>query len=140
MVCFDAPAAEGQAEAQAGAIGASLLERAEQVVDMSAWHRRIHPRSTSTRSAAPTRSVTGAVRPGELNAFLQQVSNDCSKTDRSASIAASSSSAITVKLMPRAVASVQAGGRLQTVGYKPHPVLDALGETDLGERASDEVA
>ena len=34
IVRFDAPSAEGEAKAQAGAIGAALLERAEQLVDV----------------------------------------------------------------------------------------------------------
>ncbi len=34
IVRFDAPSAEGEAEAKAGSIGAALLERAEQFVDV----------------------------------------------------------------------------------------------------------
>ena len=36
IVRLDAPSAEGEAKAQAGSIGAALLERAEQIVDVPA--------------------------------------------------------------------------------------------------------
>ena len=46
IVRFDAPSAEGEAKTQAGSIGASLLERAEQFVRRShPGDRRIRPGS-----------------------------------------------------------------------------------------------
>ena len=75
MVRFDAPPAEGEAEAQARSIGASLLERAEQIVDVPVRETAAfvldldqHPLGTG---ADPQRD--GGPRPGELECVLQEV-------------------------------------------------------------------
>ena len=141
VVRLDAPSAEGEAEAQAGSIGASLLERAEQLVVTFPPGRPPHSSSISmsTRSAlAPTRSVTVGARPGELERVLQQVSDH---RGEDLSVGLDRHSVLDGHHGERDAAGVclQRRGRREFVDEFGHeeslPVLDALGETDLA-RAS----
>ena len=112
MVRFDGPSAEGEAKTQAGSIGAALLERTEQLVDVPAG-RPPHSSwiSMSTRSAlAPTRSVTVVRGRVNLNAFCSRFPTTAARTCRSASIATPSSTGMTVSVTPWAFASNVAAG------------------------------
>ena len=73
MVRFDTPPAEGEAKAQAGSIGAALLERAEQFVDVPARETAAFVLDLDEHAlgagADPERD--GRTRPGELECVLQ---------------------------------------------------------------------
>ena len=145
VVRFDAPSAEGEAKAQAGSIGAALLERAEQFVDVptretAAFVLDLDEHALGAGADPERDGGTGRVN---LNAFCSRFPTTAARTCRSASIATPSSTGITVSLMPRAFAS-KCCGRREFVDESGHqewlPILDALREPDLGERATDERA
>ncbi len=146
MVRFDAPSAEGEAKAQAGSIGAALLERAEQFVHVPARETAAFVLDLDEHAlgAGADAERDSGTRPGELEGVLQEVSHHRREDlavsfDRDAVCRRASPSS----LMPRAFASNRRGGR-ELVDESGHqellPILHALGETDLGERAIDERA
>ena len=112
MVRLDGPSAEGQAETQAGSIGAALLERTEQVLD-------VPPRKAAAFVLDLDEHALGAgadpQRDGgrgrvNLKAFCSRFITTAARTCRSASIATPSSTGITVSVTPRALASSVAAG------------------------------
>ena len=106
-VRFDAPSAEGEAKSQAGSIGASLLERAEQFVEVFTRKTAAFVLDLDEHAlgAAQTRSVTVVRGRVNLNAFCRRFPTAAARTCRSASIATPSSTGITASVMPRAFAS-----------------------------------
>ena len=98
----------------------------------------------STRSAlAPTLSVTVVRGRVNLKAFCRRFPTTAARTCRSASIATPSSTGITVSSDATGV-RVQRRGRREFFDEPGHqellPILNALRETDLGERTSNEIA
>jgi hypothetical protein len=78
VVRFSAPSAERETKTQAGSIGATLLERAKELVDIptrqtAALVLDLDEHSLGAR-ANPERD--GRPRPGELEGVLQEVSHD----------------------------------------------------------------
>ena len=79
VVRVGAPSAEREAEAQARSVGAALLERAEQVVDVSsheaaAFVLNLDEHTLGARADPQRHGGTG---PRELEGVLQQVADDC---------------------------------------------------------------
>ena len=78
VVRFSAPSAEGETKTQAGSIGAALLERAEQLVDVPARETAAFVLDLDEHAlgagADPERD--GGPGPGELEGVLQKVSHD----------------------------------------------------------------
>ena len=78
MVRFDAPAAEGEAEADARSVGASLLERAEQFVGVPSRQTAAFvldlDQDPLGAGADPQRD--GGSRSGELEGVLQDIHHD----------------------------------------------------------------
>ena len=145
VVRFDAPSAEGEAKAQAGSIGASLLERAEQLVD-------VPPRETAAfvldldqhalgAGADPQRD--GGTRAGELECVLQQISHH-RREDLPVSLDRHSILDGHHGEPDAPGVCLQRCGRRELFDEFGHqellPILDALREPDLGERTTDERA
>ena len=145
IVRFDAPSAEGEAKAQAGSIGAALLERAEQLVDVPVRETAAFVLDLDEHAlgagADPQRD--GGTRPGELEGVLQQVSHDRREDlpvglDRHAVLDGHDGERDAPGV------GLQCRGRREFFDESGHqeslPILDALRETDLGERAANERA
>ena len=107
IVRFSAPSAEGETKTHAGSIGAALLERAKELVD-------IPTRQTAALVLDLDEHALGACanperdarpRPCELEGVLQKVSHDRGENCLSAAIARPSSTGVTMSLTPRAFAS-----------------------------------
>jgi len=143
IVRFSAPSAEGETQTHAGSIGAALLERAKELVDIATWQAAalvldLDEHALGAR-ASPERD--GRPRAGELESVLQQVSHDRGENlpvgldchaifDRSHGQSDA----------PRVC--VQCRGRCDFFDEPRNQellsVLNALCETDLRERASNE--
>src|SRR4029453_17854584 len=145
IVRFDAPSAQGKAEANTGSIGAALLERAEQFVVVPTRQTTTFVLDLDQHAfgAGADSERDGGMRPRELECVLEHVSTHRSK-------------ALAVSLAPPSILPghhhesdptgicLECCGRREFVDELGNPelllILDALGETDLGERATNESA
>ena len=143
IVRFSAPSAEGETKTHAGSIGAALLERAKELVNISTG-RPPHSSwiSMSTRSAlAPTLSVTVVRGRVNLKAFCRRFP-DHRREDLSVSL---DRHAVFDRHHDQSDATgvrVQCRGRCDFFDESGNEellsILNALRETDLRERTSDE--
>jgi len=78
LVRFSAPSAESETKAHAGSIGAALLERAKQLVDVSTGQAAalILDLDEHALGVCANRERHGGPRPRELEGVLQQVSDN----------------------------------------------------------------
>ena len=139
VIRFSAPSAEGETKTDAGSIGAALLERAKELVDVSTRQTAalILDLDEHALGAGANPERDGGPRPGELEGVLQKVSHDRGEDlpvglDRHAVFDRRDrqSDATGVRIQGR--------GRGDFVDESRHKellsVLNALCETDLRER------
>ena len=140
---FSAPSAESETKANAGAIGAALLERTKELVDIATWETAalILDLDEHAICAGSDPECDGGPGPCELESVLQEVSYHCSEDlsvslDRHAVFNRRDGQSDTTGI------GLQRRTRCDIVDEAPDEellsVLNPLCETDLREGASDE--
>lgn len=141
IVRFRTPSAEGETKADTGAIRAALLERKKQLVDISARQTAalvldLDEHALGTR-ANPERD--GRLRPGELEGVLEKVPND-RRQDLSVGLDRHAVFHRTYRQPDPTSVRIQGRGRCdffdEPGDQELLSVLNALCETDFGERTS----
>jgi hypothetical protein len=145
IVRLSARSAEGETKTHAGAIGATLLERAEELVRVPAWETAAFVLDLDEHAlgAGGDPERNGATRLGELECVLQEISDDGSE-DLAIGLDGHSVVDGQDRQGDAPCVCLQGCGRREFFDESGNKellsILNALPETDLRERATNERA